>query len=80
MGSHVSLDRPPNVNPYLEGGRVGDTDGKVRKDSERLVRPNTLEGEVVCDFVDGEEEVVVGSTPNHVGGEEEYGGQWVRIP
>jgi hypothetical protein len=44
---------------YLERRTVRDPDGQVREQSQRLVRADALEREVVRDLVDREEQVVV---------------------
>ena len=69
-----------DVHAYLERGRVWDTDREVGKDSESLVSSDAPEREVVRDFVDGEEEIVVRGSANHVCSEEEYGRQGVGVP
>lgn len=59
------------MHAYLERGRVWDTDREVGKDSESLVSSDAPEREVVRDFVDGEEKVVVRGAANRVRGKEE---------
>lgn len=44
---------------YPERGTVWGADGQVGKDGEQAVGHGRLEGEIVRDFVDGEEEVLV---------------------
>jgi len=44
---------------HPEGGTVRHADGQVREDGEEAVGLRGAEGEVVGDFVDGEEEVLV---------------------
>lgn len=56
---------------YSEGSAVRDTDWEVGEDGEEPVRGRGAEGEVVGDFMDGEEEVLVGCCTDDVGGEEE---------
>ena len=67
------------MHAYLECGRVWDTDREVGKHSESLVGSDAPEREVVRDFVDGEEKVVVRGTANHVRGEEEEWGQGMCV-
>lgn len=57
---------------YSEGSAVGDADGKVGKDGEEAVGGAVLEGQVVGDFVDGEEEVLVGRGADNVGNGPEF--------
>lgn len=54
-----------------ERGAVGDADGQVGDDGEEAVGGWRAEGEVVGDFVDGEEEVLVGRGADDVGREQE---------
>ena len=54
-----------------EGGRVRDADGEIGDDGEEPVEQCGAEGEVVADFVDGEEEVLVGGGADQVRGREE---------
>ena len=44
---------------HLKCGRVGDANGEIGEDGKSLVRLYALEREIVCYFVDGEEEVMV---------------------
>lgn len=52
---------------YSKGGAVWDANGQIRNDGEQPVGEWTLEGEVVRDFVDGEEQVLVGGRAKDVG-------------
>ena len=67
------------MHAYLERGRVWDTDREVGKDSESLVSSDAPEREVVRDFVNGEEEVVVRGAANRVRGKEEERGQGMCV-
>lgn len=58
-----------------EGGGVGDADGDVGEDGEEAVGQGGAEGEVVADFVDREEAVLVGGRADDVGCEEELPGE-----
>ena len=60
---------------YPEGSAVGDANWEVGKDGEEPVRRGGAEGEVVGNFMDGEEEVLVGCCADDVGGEEEREGE-----
>ncbi len=51
-----------------ERGGVGDSDWEVREDGEEAVGERGFEGEVVGYFVDGEEEILVRSCADGVGG------------
>lgn len=55
-----------------EGGGVWDANGDIREDGEEAVRERRAESEVVADFVDGEETVLVGGCADNVGCEEEF--------
>lgn len=59
---------------YSERGRVRNADGQVGDDSKQAVRQTRLECEVMRDFMDGQEKVLVGSGTNDVGGEPESPG------
>jgi hypothetical protein len=54
---------------YSERGRVGDADWQVRDDSEKAVCETRFERKVVRDFVNGQEQVLVGGGSNDVGRE-----------
>lgn len=56
---------------YSEGCTVGYANWDVGEDGEEAVRGGRAEGEVMRDFMDGEEEVLVGCCTDDVGGEEE---------
>ena len=58
-----------------EGSGVRDSDGEVGDDCEEAVCERVAEGEVVGDFVDGEEEVLVCCGAYYVGGEEKGPGE-----
>ena len=58
-----------------EGGGVGDADGDVGEDGEEAVGQGGAEGEVVADFVDGQEAVLVCRRADDVGCEEELPGE-----
>ena len=58
-----------------EGGGVGDSDGEVGEDGQEAIGERGFEGEVVGDFVDGEEEVLVCCGAYYVGGEEKGPGE-----
>lgn len=58
-----------------ERGAVGDADGQVGDDGEEAVVQGFPEGEVVGDFVDGEEEVLVGRGAEDVGHQPELPGE-----
>lgn len=62
-----------------EGGAVGDANGQVREDGDDAVGQGRAEGEVVGDFVDGQEEVLVGGGADDVGGQEEGPRQERRV-
>lgn len=68
------------ITTHFEGCGVRDADGKVSEDSECLVGKEGAKGEVVGDFVDGEEEVLVGGAAEDVGGGEELPMQRMRVP
>ena len=60
---------------YSEGGAVGDADWEVGEDGEEAVRGGGAEGEVMRDFMDREEEILVGRCADDVGGQEERQGE-----
>jgi hypothetical protein len=64
---------------HLERSRVRDPDGQVREHGQEFVGLYATEGEVVSDFVDSEEQVVVCRPTNHIGGDEEAGSKRVRV-
>jgi hypothetical protein len=59
---------------YSERGRVGNANWQVRDNSEKTVCETRLEGKVVRDFVNGQEQVLVGGSTNDVGREPEAPG------
>ena len=60
---------------YAERSAVGEPDGDVGEDGEDPVGGRGAEGQVVGDFVDGEEEVLVRGRADNVGGQGEGEGQ-----
>jgi uncharacterized protein (UPF0218 family) len=52
---------------WSESCRVWDPDGEVCKDCKEAIGERAAEGEVVGDFVDGEEEVLVCGCTDYVG-------------
>ncbi len=60
---------------HSECGAVGDADGEVREYGKEPVGERRAEGKVVGDFVDGEEEVLVGGRADDVGCEQEWPGE-----
>ena len=56
---------------YPESSAIWDSNGKVGEDGEESIRERGFEGEVVGDFVDGQEEILVRCCTNDVGCKEE---------
>lgn len=52
---------------HAERGTVGDADGQVGDNGEQAVGERAPKGQVVRDFVDGEEQVLVGGGAEDVG-------------
>jgi len=54
------------VTAHLEGRKVGYTDGNIGKHGQPFICGNSLEGKVMCDLVNSEEKIVVGSAANSI--------------
>lgn len=52
---------------YPERSRVGNSNGQIGKDSKHAVRKWRLEGQVMRDLMNSQEEVLVGGCANDVG-------------
>lgn len=55
---------------YSEGSTVWDTDGEIGKDGEEAIGEAGFESEIMGDFVNGEEKVLIGGCANDVCSEE----------
>lgn len=75
VGMLITLSTELGAITYAERGTVGNADGQVRCDCKCSVRCPRLEREIVRDFMNGEEEVLVGGSPDNVGGENEWQGE-----
>lgn len=56
-----------SVVTYSERSAVRNTNGKVGEDGDQTVETGASESQVMGDFVDGEEKILVGSGSKHVG-------------
>lgn len=68
------------MGQHLKHGTVWDTDGQVGKYRKRLVRHDTLERQVVRNFVNSKEQIMVESAANSIRAEYERQREGFRIP
>lgn len=59
---------------------IGQANGEIREDGEESIVYGRPKGQVVADFVDGKEEVLICRGPDNVGREKEGPGEHSRVP
>ena len=68
----------PVILSNLEGSTIRYADGKVCDHSKDLVRENTLECQIVSNFVDGQEQVVIECSTDGVCAKDKPPRKWIR--
>lgn len=64
---------------YTKRSIVRNANGKVGEDGQRTIELGRFRGQVVRDFMDSQEEVLVGSSADDVGGQEKGPGKEGRV-
>jgi len=61
----------------LESHRIRDPNSQIRNDRQDLVCPQTLESEIMRDFMNGEKSILIQCSSKYIGGEDKWEGKGV---